>query len=251
MILKHNDFESLLDFQFSERTRNIIDSFQIELLPLSQKQYKKEIESISEILNNPVITKSGEHRINDWNYGWNENNLEFKDTKLLNSLIPKYFGKYKVLRFNNQFYKAISNNCELNMLRTLQFYVCEKYCKDIENIYEFGCGTGHNLFAISEFIENKDINSYKNYEELTKVVLDAEERISKKSLTGQYDKLYEDNEYLMVRPLTVEASCKFGVDTKWCIAAKVENRFLQYTERGQNEFFFVIKKGAEIGRAHV
>ena len=51
----------------------------------------------------------------------------------------------------------------------------------------------------------------------------------------------------MVRPLTTEASCKFGVDTKWCIAAKVDNRFSQYTETDKNEFFFVIKKGAGRG----
>ena len=96
-------------------------------------------------------------------------------------------------------------------------------------------------------IENKDINSYNNFDSLVKVVLDAEDRVSKKSLSGQYDKLYEDDEYLMVRPLTTDASCKFGVDTKWCIAAKVDNRFSQYTEKKQNEFFFVIKKGAGRG----
>ena len=96
-------------------------------------------------------------------------------------------------------------------------------------------------------IENKDINLYKNFDELVTAVLEAEDRTSKKSLVGQYDKLYEDEEYVMVRPLTTEASCKFGVDTKWCIAARMDNAFSRYTEKGQNEFFFVIKKGAGRG----
>jgi SAM-dependent methyltransferase len=44
------------------------------------------------------------------------------------------------------------------MLRVLQYFILEKYCANIQNFYEFGCGTGHNLFAISEIAGNN-----KNY----------------------------------------------------------------------------------------
>ena len=90
-------------------------------------------------------------------------------------------------------------------------------------------------------LKRKDINSYEDYEDLQTTVLNAEEKKSKKDLTGQYEKFYEDDQYLMIQPLTKEASCRFGVDTKWCISAKFNNKFERYID--DNEFFFVIKKG--------
>lgn len=92
-------------------------------------------------------------------------------------------------------------------------------------------------------LEKRDINSYETYEDLQQTVLTAEEKKSKKDLSGQYNKIFEDDQYIMVRPLTEEASCRFGVDTKWCISSRMSNRFGQYTERDKNEFYFIIKKG--------
>lgn len=97
-------------------------------------------------------------------------------------------------------------------------------------------------------IKEKDINFYKNFNELKIAVSEAEQIKSRKDLVGQYEKVYEDSEYLMVKPLTEEASCRFGVDTKWCISARRDNRFAQYTEKNQNEFYFIIKKGVGRGK---
>lgn len=97
-------------------------------------------------------------------------------------------------------------------------------------------------------LEKRDINSYETYEELQLAVLSAEEKKSKKDLSGQYKKIFEDGQYIMVRPLTEEASCRFGVDTKWCISSKLSNRFKQYTEGDKNEFYFIIKKGESRGK---
>lgn len=154
MILKSTDFESLLNFKFSSKVSDLIDSYKIELLPLSQQEYKNEIEDIKLLIQKPNAPAAGSHRINDWNSGWQENNLDFADTNNVRSLIPRYFNKFKNIRFYNQLYKINSLDCELNMLRVLQYYVCEKYCNDTQNFYEFGCGTGHNLFAISEIVDH-------------------------------------------------------------------------------------------------
>jgi SAM-dependent methyltransferase len=152
MILQTEDFEKILNFNFSDKARKIIDSYNIEVEDLTDEEISEQIENINSFLNQEYVVRAGSHRINDWNNGWNENNLEFERTKSTYSLIPKYFGKYKFIRFDNKFKKVLSLNCELNTLRVLQIYLLEKYCNNINNFYEFGCGTGHNLFAISEFI---------------------------------------------------------------------------------------------------
>lgn len=97
-------------------------------------------------------------------------------------------------------------------------------------------------------IKDKDINFYKNFNDLKIAVSEAEQMKSRRELVGEYEKVYEDSEYLMVKPLTEEASCRFGVDTKWCISAKRDNRFGQYVGKGENEFYFIIKKGVGRGK---
>jgi hypothetical protein len=37
-----------------------------------------------------------------------------------------------------------------------------------------------------------------------------------KALPNEYEKIYEDDTYLLVSPLTHNASCKYGANTKWC-----------------------------------
>ena len=40
--------------------------------------------------------------------------------------------------------------------------------------------------------------------------------------TDEYEKLYEDNNFLLVIPLTHDASCKYGSGTKWCTTGRDE-----------------------------
>ena len=155
MNLTYEDFEKLLNFLFSEHTRKKINSFNISIEEVSKEELQQHIDHINNMIDKPNLVVAGSHRINDWNNGWNENNIEFNKSKDYTSLIPKYFNKYKNIRYKNKLYKTNSENCELNMLRVLQLYLYEKYCKNINNIYEFGCGTGHNLFALSEIDNEK------------------------------------------------------------------------------------------------
>jgi SAM-dependent methyltransferase len=96
------------------------------------------------------VVRAGEHRINDWNKGWGENAKEFSEHRHYNSLIPKYFGKYPYIRWNKNIIKPCNKNMEYNMVQILQYWAFDKFLKDCDNIYEFGCGTGHNLFRARE-----------------------------------------------------------------------------------------------------
>ena len=92
MILQTEDFEKILNFNFSDKARKIIDSYNIEVEDLTDEEISEQIENINSFLNQEYVVRAGSHRINDWNNGWNENNLEFERTKSTYSLIPKYFG---------------------------------------------------------------------------------------------------------------------------------------------------------------
>ena len=89
-------------------------------------------------------------------------------------------------------------------------------------------------------LEKKDINQY-SYGELAKELLKIEERKKEKELEKQANKIYEDDKFLVVKPETEEASCKYGSNTKWCVTSKGSGHFGRYTQ-GQQALYFIINK---------
>lgn len=88
--------------------------------------------------------------------------------------------------------------------------------------------------------EKKDIYQY-TYDEFIRKYEEAITKISKREMAlSGVDKLYEDDKYVLVRPKNKEASCKYGSNTKWCIASNTNNYFNNYSD--ENLFFFVIDK---------
>ncbi len=93
-------------------------------------------------------------------------------------------------------------------------------------------------------IENKDINSY-TFKELGVVVDEAMRKAYTKKAKKNVIKVFENDDILVLAPLSIEASCKYGSGTKWCIAATnnqmVGNpHFESYTEH--SSFYFLINK---------
>jgi SAM-dependent methyltransferase len=95
-----------------------------------------------------VVTKSGKHRINEWERGWEENLSAYMATGDIENLLPKYFDKISIMRIRGEWVKPITPNLELQMLSELIDASTSCYFKDLTNIFEFGCGTGHNLLRL-------------------------------------------------------------------------------------------------------
>jgi hypothetical protein len=100
------------------------------------------------------IEQAGKDRISKWELGWSENAHEFNSNKSINNLIPKYFGKIPIIRWNQKWIKPINASMEYDFFGLLLEWVFEKYIIDINSVYEFGCGTGHNLLRIRKQFPN-------------------------------------------------------------------------------------------------
>ena len=99
--------------------------------------------------------------------------------------------------------------------------------------------------ALSDFaahkakLANKDINSYKTLSSVEDVVephlgSTTSKREEKREIKHAGADLIHDSPTLSVYKLkTKEAACHYGAGTKWCTAAKSDNRFDGYNERGQ------------------
>jgi predicted Zn-ribbon and HTH transcriptional regulator len=111
----------------------------------------------------------------------------------------------------------------------------------------------HGVFDnINNLADNpKDINQYTNpafLEELMDVVDNRKTKSEiEKELKNQAEKLYEDDDVLVVKPNTYAASCYYGANTKWCTTTKDSSHyFRQYVEKGSLYYFLNKKTGLKL-----
>jgi hypothetical protein len=82
--------------------------------------------------------------------------------------------------------------------------------ENMESLNEF------EIHAKANRITNPDISQYKDFNQIHKAVEEAEEKVRLKELEKQVIKLYDDDEWSVVIPLSYEASKIYGANTKWC-----------------------------------
>ena len=110
--------------------------------------------------------------------------------------------------------------------------------------------------TITKFIElhkrnllgNNDLTSYKTYSELELQISLSELKLIDKEMEKQVMKLYDNDEWLIIKPLSFLASKKYGANTKWCTTQENNPEYyLKFSRRGI--LIYVINKitGNKIG----
>jgi hypothetical protein len=109
----------------------------------------------------------------------------------------------------------------LNVLTTLFGYYNFKLMKEFVTLNE------------KKLIENNDLTSYKTFDELELQISLSSLKSIDKEMAKQVLKLYETDEWLVVKPLSYQASLKYGASTKWCTASKdSSDYYFRYSKRG-------------------
>lgn len=102
--------------------------------------------------------------------------------------------------------------------------------------------------------EKRDINSFKNLEELDDLIRDLANvktgsevrRYIKGDDINPEDIVFENDKVTVVMPKNKEDSCKYGKNTKWCTAASSSsNYFDDYYIRQRGALYYVIVKDPE------
>jgi hypothetical protein len=172
--------------------------------------------------------------------------------EIINSLFNK--SKYTELSVNlikNYRESRINNhervdNLKLELIHEFNLdedFVNSKSNEEIINIHwclidYFGY---HNFELIKKFEElnernliiNNDLTKFKTFEELELEVSLAELKSVTKDLEKQTIKLYENDEWLVIKPMSFLASKKYGASTRWCTT--MENNpdyYLKYSRNG-------------------
>jgi len=96
----------------------------------------------------------------------------------------------------------------------------------INDLEKFEVLCEENLISI------KDIQEYKSLGEVSLAVIDAEERRKDKDCLPHKEIVLDHPDYLILKPLNVFASKKYGASTKWCTSSREPQTFYQYSEKG-------------------
>jgi len=126
----------------------------------------------------------------------------------------------------------------VNMVRVLSEYIGYNESKTIEKFIELN---DRNLIA------QNDLTSYKTFEELELQISLSDLKTVDKELEKQVLKLLETDEWLVLKPLSYQASVKYGSGTKWCTSSKNESEYyFRYSKRGILIYYINKKTGDKV-----
>jgi hypothetical protein len=95
-------------------------------------------------------------------------------------------------------------------------------------------------------IQNKDIYSYESFEELENIVKEGKSKITESQIKQRETTiLYDDDDCLVVRPLSVRSSRLYGSSTKWCTSSERDDytqHFNRYAGMGVLVYYINKKK---------
>ena len=114
-----------------------------------------------------------------------------------------------------------------------------------------------NVETLNEFenhckakrIKNSDISTYVGFEKMRVEVKRADDIVKQKEFEKQTKKIYEEDEWIVLIPLSFEASKLYGSNTKWCTTQeKYWNEYIKHSKliyiinRSTNEKFAISSK---------
>ena len=95
----------------------------------------------------------------------------------------------------------------------------------------------------------KDINKYDSIWGLQAVInsvrLRKSEKEKEKELKKEVNKFYEDDRFLIVEPMSHEASCYYGANTKWCTTIKDNVSYFNRYTSGGSLYYIIDKKSPD------
>lgn len=132
-INKHN-------FNYSQVTGQALEKLMLEIL--------KKIETDNQII-------AEKKRAEVWEKGWNESLNQYREGEFGNDIVrPKFIRKRLPLRWNQSYIVVEDPWFEMNFVEVMKTHIFQHYFSDIDTIFEFGSGTGHNLVTADNVLNN-------------------------------------------------------------------------------------------------
>jgi hypothetical protein len=162
--------------------------------------------------------------------------------KFLPLLVKTYkdlFQKNTNFEDNEWYYKKITQNTsytveELKLMPEIHIRVIYEMISNLLDSFNinFELLKKFNAHLEENRVVNNDVGSYKTIDDLKREYDKAEIRQILRESRYQIHIVYEDETWLLFKPLTIESSIKYGSNTKWCTAMGDGDYFYKYSSNG-------------------
>lgn len=122
---------------------------------------------------------------------------------------------------------------DLDKFTPIQLMIIHQFITSFFNFSDL-----HNYRKFCEYnernlINQNDLTAYKSFDEVITQLNIAELKVEAKNMENEVLKVYEDTEWLLLRPLTYLSSKKYGANTKWCTTSEGSSQYFdKYSKKG-------------------
>lgn len=144
--------------EIKDNTKSLIQRYDFSYREIvGDERDKLILDVLKRIDRDQQIIGAGERK-EVWFKGWDANLQEFLSTDFaLEALIPKFIRPGQPVRLRRLFVFPNNPDFELRFVEVVRSWIFEEFFAPLDNIYEFGCGTGFNLVPLAQRFPDKKL----------------------------------------------------------------------------------------------
>lgn len=198
-----------------QECRQLIDNVDFRHKVLRGPERKTAIAQAIEILERD-LPYAGNDQKSPWEQVWHSNLNDFVSSSYnTDSLVPSFSKDARTLRLEGEYIQPEQPDFEINFVRVLRHWLFEKWFEPVDHVYEFGCGTGHNLVDLASHFPDKSLHGFDWTSSSQKIVSLLAEHRGLNISGGFFDMLSPDENTKLVPSsgiLTIGAMEQLGED---------------------------------------
>jgi hypothetical protein len=154
-VITADEMEEVLQTSLSPALRKECDGASLRYEEISDKERDDYIREVVDVLFKNILDKdtkpAGQHRLQEWEQGWNENLEALKKGKDVKDIVPRYHGKHKLVHWRQRMIRPITPDFDYKILCFIVDWSIETFLRDVDVLFEFGCGPAYHLLRARKY----------------------------------------------------------------------------------------------------
>ncbi len=155
-VITADEIEKILQSPLSPALRKECEEASLCYEEISDKERDDYLREVIDVLLKNNLDKdtkpAGEHRLLEWEKGWNENLEALKKGKEVKDLVPRYHGKHRLVHWKQRMIRPMTPDFDYKILCILVDWAIQTFLHDVPALFEFGCGPAYHLLRARKHI---------------------------------------------------------------------------------------------------
>jgi len=139
--------------------RDLIELYDFRYKVVDAEEREKLFLSVMNRIDSAEFSLAGPEGKARWEKGWGENLHAYVSSGHdPSSLVPKYIRAGQPLRLRQQYVIPEDPDFERNWYDVFRLWLFKRYLSGFDAIYEFGCGSGHNIAVLARLFPGAEVH---------------------------------------------------------------------------------------------